>query len=264
MTDPCLTLKEIVFAYGDRPVVNNVSQVIEGGLFYGLLGPNGCGKTTLLDLMSGFRRPDAGTVSFRDRPLRTMKGRALAQCLSLVSQDFYIDFPFTVREVVMMGRYPHIGRFAAPSETDCRRVEEVMAITDVARFGDHPVTELSGGERQRTVFARALAQGTAVLLLDEATSNLDIKHTIRLLDIVRRKVKDDGLTVVSVFHDINLAAVYCDRIILMKDGVVAAAGPTEKMMDAGLLEQVFEVESEIRFEPAYRASQAVFKMNRAG
>jgi len=259
MTLPCFSITDVSFAYGNKPVLQGISQNIDHGMIYGILGPNGSGKTTLLDLIAGHKKPSSGMVRYQNMPVHAIARPRLAREIALVSQNFYINFPYTVMDVVMMGRYPYMGRFSPPSETDFQIVEKTMGITGIAAFRDHPVTRLSGGERQRTVLARALAQDTNVLLLDEATSNLDISHTLTLLDAVRNRVRQTGLTIIAVFQDINLAAVYCDRMILMKDGQIHAAGATRDMMDKALLESVFHVQSSIRFEPGYNARQAVFK-----
>lgn len=256
---PCFSIADVSFTYGKKPVLQGISQAIDTGVFYGILGPNGSGKTTLLDLIAGHKKPASGIVRYRNTPVHAIPRSRLAQDIALVSQNFYINFPYTVMDVVMMGRYPYMGRFSSPSETDFQIVEKSMDITGITEFQNHPVTRLSGGERQRTVLARALAQDTNVLLLDEATSNLDISHTLTLLDTVRNQVKKTGLTIIAVFQDINLAAVYCDRMILMKDGQIHASGPTHDIMDEALLESVFDVQSSIRFEPGYNARQAVFK-----
>ncbi len=263
MTAPCFRITGVTFSYGEKPVLRGLSRDIEQGMVYGVLGPNGSGKTTLLDLIAGYKKPAAGMISYQGTPVHRMAKSRLARYIALVSQNFYIHFPYTVMQVVMMGRYPYLARFSPPSEADFQIVEESMRITGVAKFRDHPVTRLSGGERQRTVFARALAQDTEVLLLDEATSNLDINHTLTLLDVVRRRVKKTGLTVIAVFQDINLAAIYCDRMLLMKEGEIVAAGPTCDIMDAALLETVFQVQSTIRFEPGYGTRQAVFQTGTA-
>ncbi len=248
-----------MFSHGRRSVISGISQVIRKGVFYGILGPNGCGKTTFLDLVAGHKHPKSGSIHFMGKSLSNMPKPELSRNIALVSQDFYINFPYTVTDIVMMGRYPHIPRFSSPSETDFQIVEQIMEMTGVDQFKNCPVTELSGGERQRSVFTRALAQNTDVLLLDEATSNLDISHTIALLDIVKKRVREKGLTVISVFQDINLAAVYCDEIIFMRQGKVVGTGPADEMMDAALLEDVFHVQAQIRFEPLYQSKQAVFK-----
>lgn len=259
MTVSCFNITDAAFSYGEKPILHGISQNIDRGSIYGILGPNGSGKTTLLDLIAGHKKPATGTVLYDGRPVHRIAKSRLARHIALVSQNFYINFPYTVMDVVMMGRYPYMARFSPPSQTDYQIVEETMRITGVTKYRDHPVTRLSGGERQRTVFARALAQDTDVLLLDEATSNLDINHTLTLLDVLRRRVQKNGLTVIAVFQDINLAAIYCDCMLFIKDGQILAAGPTHDMMDATLLASVFDVESTIRFEPGYGTRQAIFK-----
>lgn len=259
MVENAFDINDISFSYNKKHVLNGVSCDFKKGKFYGIMGPNGCGKTTFLDLIAGYSIPDSGNIYFLGESLKTISKMALAQNISLVAQNYYINFPYTVQDVVMMGRYPHIPRFSSPSEDDYKLVEEAMEITGVLKFKNKLVTELSGGERQRVVFARAIAQNTGVLLLDEATSNLDISYTIALLDVVKKRVHENGLTVISVFQDINLAAIYCDELVLMSNGAVVASGTTDEMMDEALIEKVFKVKSEIRFEPVYQARQALFK-----
>ncbi len=259
MIESVFDIENVSFSYDGKRVINGISNKFRKGVFYGIMGPNGCGKTTFLDLISGLSIPDSGNINFLGKSLKSFPKPILAQQIALVAQNYYINFPYTVMDIVMMGRYPHIPRFSSPMETDYRIVEEAMKLTGVHKFKNNLVTELSGGERQRVVFARALAQDTGVLLLDEATSNLDISYTIALLDVVKKRVKENGLTIVSVFQDINFAAVYCDELILMTEGAIVASGTIDEMMSKSLLEKVFKVQSEIRFEPLYQAKQAVFK-----
>lgn len=264
MMDFCYRLEDVTYSYGRHPVIRGISQDFQKGVFYGILGPNGCGKTTLLDLMAGQKPPTRGRIRLMEEDVCRFSKPELSRKVALVCQNFYIHFPYTVYDIVMMGRYPFISRFSLPAEEDVGIVSHVMALTGVDMLQDHLITELSGGERQRAVFARALAQNTDILLLDEATSNLDIHHTLALLDVVRTRVLEEGITVISVFQDINLAAMYCDRMMFMKDGQRIAEGPTEQMMDEGLLKEVFYVSSKIRFEPECRVKQAVFKSSRNG
>jgi ABC-type cobalamin/Fe3+-siderophores transport system ATPase subunit len=263
MTEICHDIRQAFFAYDRESVLTGISETFEKGRFYGILGPNGCGKTTLLDLMAGFIHPDTGDVRFMGKSLKQTPKKVLAKQISLVSQNFYINFPYRVSDVVMMGRYPYIPRFSSPSARDFQKCDQAMEITGVRRLKDQLVTEISGGERQRTVFARALAQDTDILLLDEATSNLDIHHSIHLLDTVKKKVRENGLTVISVFQDINLAAIFCDEMVFMKKGALIKKGPTQDLMTEELLETVFHIQSKIRFEPLYQAGQAVFKTGKA-
>ena len=213
------TCKALSFSYRPgKTIIDDLSLEIGKGLFYGLMGPNGCGKTTLIDLLAGHLAPQAGKIALDGRDLGDYGKRALALKIALVPQFYNINFPYTAREIVLMGRYPHLSRFAAIGPEEIEQVEAVMAETDTLSLADRPVTELSGGERQRVVFARALVQETPVLFLDEATANLDINHTLNLLTLVKRRIAEKGLTVISVFQDMNLAAAFCDRLVLLNRG----------------------------------------------
>ncbi len=252
-------IDHIAFAYEDHPVLTDVSLNIEPGSFFGILGPNGCGKSTFIDLLMGHRQPESGRITYNSREIRSYSRRQLAREMALVPQNFYVNFPFTALEVVMMGRYPHLPRFAAPSVDDLAWVGEVMERTGTGRFRDRYMTEMSGGERQRVIFARALAQNTPVLLLDEATSNMDIHHTLALMEIVATDVKNSGKTAVSVFQDVNLAATYCDRLILMKNGTIADWGETESVLTADNLGIVFDVDAYVYSDPFTQSRKVSFK-----
>lgn len=251
-------LEDISFGYTNRILIEKLSAQIEGCRLIGIVGPNGCGKTTLLNLLAGSLRPDQGRIFFKNKPLSGYTKRALARAVALVPQDFFVNFPFTAHEVAMMGRYPHMPRFSPPSSRDHDLVAEAMTKTDTLTFAQRLVTELSGGERQRVMVARALAQNTPVLLLDEATSNLDIRHTIALLEQIRTGVREKGQTVIAVFQDINLAARFCDNLIMMKNGRIEVSGPTAKVLTPENLQDVFDVEARIRYDSFADASQVTF------
>ncbi|SHK66538.1 iron complex transport system ATP-binding protein [Desulfatibacillum alkenivorans DSM 16219] len=251
-------LQDIWFSYGDRSVLSGVSLELESGLFHGVLGPNGSGKTTLLDLISGHLKPNKGRVFLEGRAVDKAARRELARKCALVPQDFRVNFPFTAAQVVMMGRYPHIGRFGAPSQEDWDMVEEAMESTGTRDFAQRNVTELSGGERQRVVFARALAQNAETLILDEATSNLDVRHTLALMRLAADKVREAGLTVISVMQDINLAARFCQSLLFLKNGKAAAHGPVDDILTEPVIQAVFEVKSKVYFDETIQRKQVVF------
>jgi iron complex transport system ATP-binding protein len=247
------------FSFAEKRVLADVTLGLETGAFYGIVGPNGCGKTTLVDLLCRFRHPQSGEIRFKGKTLGMYSRRELARQIALVPQNFYINFPFTVRDVVTMGRYPYIPRFSGPSRQDAELVARVMAEAGIAAMAGRFVTELSGGERQRVVFARALAQDTPVLILDEATSNLDIGQAIRLLGLAARRVRQQGRTVVAIFQDINQAAAYCDRLIFMSGGTIAAAGPTAEVLNPEIIRGVFGVESRVYHDGDTGSARVAFK-----
>ncbi len=254
-----INIHNLGFSHGDNHVIKDLSSRFCPGKFYGILGPNGSGKTTLLDLISGFLPPDKGEVLLGKTKISSLSQKKIAQILSLVSQNYYINFPFSVEEVVMMGRHPYIDRFSHPSQTDMDRVSQVMEITGISHLKQRKVTELSGGEKQRCIFARTLCQDTPVLLLDEAFSNMDINHTLHMLGILKGMVQKTKALVICVLHDLNLAAAWADEILFLKNGKIKAQGKTREVMTRENIELVFNVESKVEFNEYVQAKQVYFK-----
>lgn len=252
------SLEHIHFAYGANHVIRDVCLSFDGGCFYGIIGPNGCGKTTLIDLLSGRLKADRGTIHFNGQPLERHRPADLARAIALVPQDFRIDFPYTCEEIIMMGRYPHIPRFSRPSDQDHAVVDRVIQQATLGEYGHRYINHLSDGERQRVIFARGLAQDTPVLLLDEATSNLDMQHTIEMLNLAADRVSK-GALVIAVMHDVNLAATYCDRLVCMQDGTVYSAGPLETVLCAETLQAVFHVQTKVSHDAYSGKPQVTFK-----
>lgn len=236
---PALAARGLRFSYGAAPLFDGLDLAVARGAFVGIVGPNGSGKSTLVHLLAGILEPQGGTVELLGAPLASYGRRRRARLVGLMRQEAAAPFAFPVASVVEMGRYPHLGRFAAGRAGDEAIVEDAMALTDVARLRDRPLTELSGGERQRVMFARALAQSPRVLLLDEPTASLDVHHAVdcfRVLDALRRRA---GVTVVVVLHDLSVAASVCERVVLLDAGRVAAEGTPAEVFTPDTLERVY-------------------------
>ncbi|WP_299977869.1 ABC transporter ATP-binding protein [Desulfobacula sp.] len=253
-----INLHNISFAYDHDIIIKNTSCSFVSGNFYSILGPNGSGKTTLLDLISGFLRPGAGDIDIDEAPILSLSKKEISKKISLVSQDYTINFPFSVKEVVMMGRHPYIPRFSHPSTHDLNRVDATMEICGISHLHDRKINELSGGEKQRCVFARALCQDTPILLLDEAFSNMDISHTLQMLQLVKKSVKEKNKVVISVFHDLNLASSWSDALLMLKEGEIQAFGNTQDVLSQQTIKNVFNVESIVEFNKHVKAKQVYY------
>lgn len=237
--------KDIKYSVPDKKIIKGIDLNIEKGKFYGILGPNGSGKTTLLDILAGIIEGHSGEISIGDRDITKYSKKDLAKVLALVPQNFDTSFPFSVEEVLEMGRYPHKKKFSYGNKKDRKIIDEVVEELELKDMLNKKVTDLSGGERQRVVFGKALIQDTPLLFLDESTSNLDPYYAHSLLTKVRSRVDDKGLTVVSVFHDFNLASLYCDEVIFLKNGKVVKSGKTEETLSPETIKYVFNINSRL-------------------
>jgi iron complex transport system ATP-binding protein len=229
----------------EKPVLNDLNCLIEKGNIYGIIGPNGSGKTYLVKNLLRFIEAQEGNIILDEIDLRNYKRKDLAKKIALVPQNTALDSSFCTYDIVMMGRIPHQKRFANASEADREMVQKAMQLTDCYQLKDKSVATLSGGESQRVVTARAIAQDTQWLILDEPTSSLDIKHQIELMDSLKKLNEKKDKTIIAVLHDINIAAAYCNRIIMMKDGQIYSNGKTEEVLTEENLNKVYEVDFEI-------------------
>ena len=245
-----LDVRDLSCGYGGTPVLRDVSFRVDAGEMLGVIGPNGCGKTTLLRAVSGVLRRSAGDVRLDGRSLDAFSRRALARRVACVSQDVIVDFSFEVREIAAMGRAPYINRFGWETAHDRAVVERALVQADVGHLADRVLTDLSGGERQRAFIAMALAQEPRLLLLDEPTSHLDINHQIAILDIVRGLNREQGVTVLMVSHDLNLAAEYCGRLLMLRGGEVAHRGTPDEVLTQGNIRDVYGAEVRMETNPA--------------
>lgn len=241
MAERPLDVRGLRFRYGVEPVVYDVSLTLEAGEVLGVIGPNGSGKSTLLRLLTGVLRPEVGEVRLFGRPLSSYSRAEIGRLAAVVPQETLIEFPFSVMEVVLMGRAPHLGGFAFEGDRDVAVAHDAMRRTGVDHLASRRIHELSGGERQRVIVARALAQEAPVLLLDEPGAFLDIRHEVEIYDLLR-DVAADGRSVISVLHDLNLAALYCDRVALLQAGRLAHLGTPAEVITYANITSVYETE----------------------
>ena len=240
-SDAAIALDGVTFGYGAEPVVRDVSFNVARGEFLGIIGPNGSGKSTLLKLMSGYLRAQRGRVAVEGEAIERLARADLGRRVAVVPQETAVTMPFTVMEMVLLGRTPHGPGFGFEDESDLAAARKAMERTDTLGLASRRVTELSGGERQRVILARALAQEPRILLLDEPAAFLDIRHEVEVYDLLQ-DLQRGGMTVVSVLHDLNIAALYCDRLVLLADGAVVGVGAPAEVITYPTLTAVYGTE----------------------
>ena len=243
-----ISAQNLTYEIEGNTLLDGVNLEADRGQLVGLIGPNGAGKTTLLRTISGILRYRRGSVRLDGSDLRSLSPRDVAATLALVPQIAPYTYGFTSIELVLMGRYPHLGRFQIEGREDDRIARDAMRLTETEQFADRTLDTLSGGERQRVFVARALAQQPRILLMDEPTANLDVLHQLKVLDLVRQLV-DDGLTAIAAIHDLNMAARYCDKLVLLSDGQVLAEGSPSKVLTPETIESAFGVKSAVYQDP---------------
>jgi iron complex transport system ATP-binding protein len=242
-----LRANSVSFAYGpDQQVLMDVSAEIRRGTVVGILGPNGSGKTTLLRLLSGTRRPTRGQVLLDGTSLDRLSRREVARRIAVVAQETQLAFEYTVMEMVLMGRHPHLGLFELEGPEDFAVARDAMRATGTVELEERRFSTLSGGEKQRVVIAAALAQSSDVLLLDEPTASLDLAYQLEVAAVLTRLNHDRGATIVISTHDLNLAAAVCRELVLLKAGQVIAAGPTTEVLTPDRVRELYGVEADVR------------------
>lgn len=244
-----LEISGISFRYKSVEVLENISFSIGEGEFVGILGPNGSGKTTLLKTISGLLKPYTGVVLLNGADIHRMASRDIARQMAVVPQDSVVAFDFTALDIVLMGRNPHLSKFQLENPRDLSIAKKALELTGVWHLADRPIAEVSGGERQRIVIARALAQEPRILLLDEPTLHLDIDSQIDVMDLLKNLCKKDRLIVMAVLHDFNLAARYCDKIILLHEKKIVSLGRAEEVLNKENMANVFGVEAIVKRHP---------------
>lgn len=252
-----LTAADLHCAYGDVEILKGVDLYLHAGDFVGIIGPNGSGKSTLLRALSGTLPASRGEITLFGKQLSDLSRREIARRIAVIPQDTPVLFAFSVMDIVLMGRTPHIGRFRGLREGDMEIALRALTVTDTVHLKDRVVTELSGGERQRVVIARALAQEPEILFLDEPTSHLDLNHQTEIFDLLYHLNVESGLTVLCVTHDLNLSSEYCERIVLLKEGQIVDSGPPEQIITAENIRSVYGAEVIVEQNPIGRAPHVV-------
>jgi iron complex transport system ATP-binding protein len=247
-----LTADRVSYTYKRRAGVESVSALrdvtvrIPRGSLTGLIGANGCGKTTLLKLLSGVLSPDSGAVTLDGRALTSMSKRQVARRIAVVPQETHPAFEYTVLEMALMGRHPYLGPFQLEGPDDLAIARESLTATGTAQLANRSYTSLSGGEKQRVIIASALTQSPEVLLLDEPTASLDLGYQLEIGALLRRLNKERTATMVMATHDLNLAASLCDTLVLMRQGRVLADGNTSDVLTSASVKQLYDVEADVR------------------
>lgn len=247
MSSP-LQCQNLQFSFNKKPMLSNINLGFSKGEFVGLIGANGAGKSTLLQLLLGLLKPHSGTVLLRDIDLQKIKRREIAKQLAFVPQSIELPYAFSVQQIVAMGRNPYLGAFELETAHDKKLIDEAMQKTDISHLQQRSVNTLSGGEKQRVIIARALAQQSPTILLDEPIASLDICHQLETLQLIK-SLTESGKTAITALHDLNLAARYCDRILLIgkQDGIttIISDGKPEQVLTIENLKSHFSITAEI-------------------
>jgi len=234
-----LDISNISLSFRDNLILSNVSLDVSAGEFFVIIGPNGAGKTSLLKVLSGLQKAQKGTVTIKDKNILNYRRRNLSQIMAIVPQHIEVGFPFTVADTVIMGRSPHLGILGMEGENDFHIAEEAMKFTDVSHLTDRKLFQLSGGELQRVIIARAICQQPEIILLDEPTTALDPAHQLKIMDLMEKFRREHGTTIIMVSHDLNLASMYGDRVLLLKSGRVVKTGDPKSVLNKELLEDSY-------------------------
>ena len=242
----------VTLGYGDRIVLRDIDLEVKPGEMVGIIGPNGCGKSTLIRGITRLITPRSGQIFINGRNIANMSRGDLARVIAAVPQNPVLPELFTAFEVVLMGRTPHLSRFGYEGERDLAITQRAMEVTQTIAFAQRRVGELSGGEKQRLTIARALAQQPEVILLDEPTAHLDINHQLETLDLFRELCLEQGLVAVSATHDLNLAAQYCDRLVMLSQQRIYCQGTPRQVINPDNIKQVYGAEVYVYPHPVNR------------
>jgi iron complex transport system ATP-binding protein len=252
-----LSMRKVSFAYFNGFALQAIDLMIAPGEIVGLLGPNGCGKTTLLKLASGVLSPAEGEVLLEEVKLKKLSRRQVAQRIAVVPQSFHLPFAFKVTEVVLLGRTPFVSGFSGETKKDRDVTASALQLVGIDGLGKRHFNDLSGGEQQKVILAMALAQEPEVLLLDEPTAHLDINHQVEILELVKSLNRKQGVTVIAAMHDLNLASLFFDRLILLKEGTIFADGSPREVLTERNIKDVFSASVRVSPHPVTSAPHIV-------
>ncbi|MDD5027345.1 MAG: ABC transporter ATP-binding protein [Candidatus Omnitrophica bacterium] len=254
---PLLRIANLSAGYSGEDIIRGVSLEINAGDFIGIIGPNGSGKTTLLRLCSKVLRPRKGKIYFDNKDIFAMDLKGFCRKVAFVSQDISTGFSFSVMELALMGRIPHLKRLQFETRKDIEICEKALALTDSLGLKEKIVNELSAGERQRAIISRALAQEPVLLLLDEPTAHLDIGHQIQVMDLLKKLNHQNNLTIIMILHDLNLASAYCNRICLLDNGNIFKEGQAEDVLTYKNIEAVYKTVVLVNTNPVTKRPNVV-------
>ena len=239
MKSDIIHIKELKFSYEKSMVLDSLSFSVKAGSFFVIIGPNGSGKSTLLNLIAGIITPQSGAVEILGLSIQQYSRKKLATTISLVPQLTSVDFPFSVLDIVLMGRSPHLGILGLEQQKDVHIARQALEFTGVDHLSNRKMNHLSGGEQQRVFIARAICQDPKIILLDEPTASLDLAHQVRVMDLMEKLKQERGITVVMVSHDINLASMYGENVLLLKKGNIVKSGPPNDVINFKTLEETY-------------------------
>lgn len=255
-----LKVDNLSFTYAEKEILKEINLTIKKKEFLGIIGPNGSGKTTLIKNIAGFLKGE-GQIEINEKSMDFMGRKEIAKKIAVVPQKSKLTGSFTVEEVVEMGRYPYQKRWQSLDTIDNDIIESVMNELDIIKFRTRKIGELSGGEFQKVIIARALAQQPEILILDEATSNLDINHTIEIFTMVKKLCKRQGIAIVAIIHDLNMASQFCDQILVLKGGKKYIIGSPEKVINIDLLGKIFGLKAQVMNNPLNKKPYIIPEIN---
>ncbi|MGG0821714.1 ABC transporter ATP-binding protein [Paenibacillus turicensis] len=251
-----LDVQHISKSYAQNKIFRNLNWTVERGQFWGIIGPNGCGKTTLLHLISGVEKLDEGQILLEGQSVHKYSRKSLAQKLAVLKQDGIPPMSYTVREVIEMGRFPFqswLGKEKQQQKNDV--VEEILHLLDLKELASVPLHLLSGGQRQRVALGKVMAQEPKLVLLDEPTTFLDLRYQMQFMELVAKWQQEQGLTVIAVMHDLNLASLFCNQLLLLSQGEIYAQGTPAEVLSPEVVQSIFDVSSLVAIHPKYQLPQ---------